>query len=305
MGEGNADIHSLAFSSWAVPTNTLVDHVVQMMAEGNLLQEFKLRREAVSEFLGAVQNAYNHNPFHGWQHAVSVTQMMHMFLSKSSLANFLEYKEKYALYIAALCHDLDHPGLSNAFQVNSNSHLACLYGNKSVLEKHHAAMCMKILKQQEQKILSIFEEEERQQFYTLVHTLILGTDMANHFALMSEFDKTTDNYQWANQAHRHQLLVMLMKAADISNEARPFPVSKVWAAALMEEYFNQSDLEKARQLPVTPFMDRDKVVVPQTQVNFIDSFLLPTFRALHKIIPEFQSIIDVITDNRKKWADSA
>jgi len=45
----------------------------------------------------------------------------------------------------------------------------------------------------------------------------------------------------------------------------------------MEEYFAQSDLEKAQKLPVTPFMDRDKVKVPHSQINFIDSFLLPTF----------------------------
>lgn len=30
----------------------------------------------------------------------------------------------------------------------------------------------------------------------------------------------------------------LMKAADISNEARPFNVSKMWADALMQEYLS-------------------------------------------------------------------
>lgn len=74
---------------------------------------------------------------------------------------------------------------------------------------------------------------------------------------------------------------------------------------------------------MTPFMDRDKVQVPQTQVNFIDSFLLPTFKTLQKsiryslfpirkltflnfqLLPEFQQIIDVITENRKKWCEVA
>ena len=129
-----------------------------------------------------------------------------------------------------------------------------------------------------------------------------------------------------------------MKAADISNEARPFQVSKVWAEALMKEYpllppsssslthislalltslsspllllfyhvryFAQSDLEKERQLPVTPFMDRDKVKVPQTQVNFIDSFLLPTFRLLNRVVPEFQPFVDGILENRRQWSET-
>jgi len=305
MVEAASDIHSLSFSPWSVPTNMLIDYVVQMMSECNILQELNLRREAMKEFLGKIQNTYNHNPFHGWLHAVSVTQMMYMLISKSCLVNLLETREKFYMFIAALCHDLDHPGLSNAFQINSKSPLASLYGNKSVLENHHYAVCMKILHQQESKMLVSFTEEEKQQLYSVVRSLILGTDMANHFLLLSEFDKITETYQWSNQSHRNQFLVMLMKAADISNEARPFPVSKLWADALMEEYFAQSDLEKARKLPVTPFMDRDKVQVPNSQINFIDSFLLPTFKTLHKIVPEFQPIIDVIVENRKRWAESA
>lgn len=305
MVEAASDIHSLSFSPWSVPTNTLIDYVMQMLTECNILQELNLRREVVKELLGKIQNTYNHNPFHGWLHAVSVTQMMFLLISKTSLANVLNTKEKFSLFIAALCHDLDHPGLSNAFQINSKSHLANLYGNKSVLENHHYAVCMKILHQQESKVLAGFDDEEKQQLYTNVRNLILGTDMANHFMLIGEFDKISESYQWSNPVHRNQLLIMLMKAADISNEARPFPISKLWADALMEEYFAQSDLEKAQKLPVTPFMDRDKVQVPNSQIGFIDSFLLPTFKTLHKIVPEFQPMIDVIIENRKKWAESA
>lgn len=305
MVEAACDIHSLSFSPWSCPTNTLIDHVMQMFTDCNILQELNLRREVVKELLGKIQNAYNHNPFHGWSHAVSVTQMMYMLISRTNLSDLLNTKEKLSLFIAALCHDLDHPGLSNAFQINSKSHLANLYGNKSVLENHHYAVCMKILHQQESKVFAGFDDEEKQQLYANVRSLILGTDMANHFHLLSEFDKISDSYQWSNPAHRSQFLVMLMKAADISNEARPFPVSKVWADALMEEYFAQSDLEKAQQLPVTPFMDRDKVQVNNSQIGFIDSFLLPTFKTLHKIVPEFQPMIDIIIENRKRWTESA
>jgi len=305
MVESSTDIGSLAFSPWSVPTNMLADCVVQMLAEYNILQEYNLRKEALMEFLASVQNTYNHNPFHGWFHAVSVTQMMHLLLSKSSFTNMLDTKEKYALFIATLCHDLDHPGLSNTFQINSKSPLVSLYGNKSVLENHHYAVCLRILKQQESKILPNFSEEEKQHLYNLIHSFIMGTDLANHFPLLNEFDQITDNYQWSNPAHRTLFLTMLIKTADISNEARPFPVAKMWAGALMEEYFNQSDLEKARKLPVTPFMDRDIVKLPQSQISFIDTFLLPTFKSLHKVAPELQQFIDVITENRKKWAESA
>jgi hypothetical protein len=44
MVEAASDIHSLSFSPWSVPTNMLIDYVVQMMSECNILQELNLRR---------------------------------------------------------------------------------------------------------------------------------------------------------------------------------------------------------------------------------------------------------------------
>lgn len=301
MVEASGDINSLSFSAWSTPPHLLVDCVVQMMNEFNILEEYNLPNETVKGLLQTIQEQYKQNPFHSWMHAVSVTQMMYLLISKSSLVNVLTTREKYALLLAALCHDLDHPGLSNGFQINSKSPLASKYNNVSVLENHHFAVTMNILKPKES---TIFAAEDTQSLYDLIHALILGTDMAQHFLKLTDFEKFVEDYQWSNPLHRQQFLVLLMKAADISNEARPFSVSKVWADALMTEYFAQSDLEKARQLPVTPFMDRDKVQVPQTQVNFIDSFLLPTFRLLTKIAPELQPFVDNIQENRKRWSET-
>ena len=49
--------------------------------------------------------------------------------------------------MSGLCHDLDHPGHTNAFEVNSNSDLALFYNDTSVLENHHCATAAMILKQ--------------------------------------------------------------------------------------------------------------------------------------------------------------
>eukprot|EP01133_Synstelium_polycarpum_P006783 gene6783-7885_t len=46
-------------------------------------------------------------------------------------------------------------------------------------------------------------------------------------------------------------------AADISNEVRSWDVSNKWANALLEEFFAQSDLEKQKNLPLTPFMVKE------------------------------------------------
>lgn len=47
----------------------------------------------------------------------------------------------------------------------------------------------------------------------------------------------------------------------------------------------KSDTEKLKGLPVTPFMDRDKVSKPSSQTNFIRFVLLPLFSELTKLFP--------------------
>lgn len=47
----------------------------------------------------------------------------------------------------------------------------------------------------------------------------------------------------------------------------------------------QSDAEKLEGLPVTPFMDRDKVTKPSSQTGFIRFVLLPLFIELANLFP--------------------
>ena len=58
---------------------------------------------------------------------------------------------------------------------------------------------------------------------------------------------------------------LLIKCADISNEARPQNVSEPWVDCLLNEFFNQSDREKEEGLPFAPFMDRQKVTKSSAQ----------------------------------------
>jgi hypothetical protein len=50
--------------------------------------------------------------------------------------------------------------------------------------------------------------------------------------------------------------MVLIKVADISNEARPLSVAEPWLDRLLQEFFAQSAAEKMEGLPVTPFMVR-------------------------------------------------
>lgn len=57
---------------------------------------------------------------------------------------------------------------------------------------------------------------------------------------------------------------------------------------IFQEFFKQSDAEKLEGLPVTPFMDRDKITKPSSQCSFIGFVLLPLFEALGELLTELQ-----------------
>lgn len=82
--------------------------------------------------------------------------------------------------------------------------------------------------------------------------------------------------------------MVLIKVSDISNEARPMEVAEPWLDRLLQEFFKQSDAEKLEGLPVTPFMDREKITKPSSQCSFIGFVLLPLFEALGELLTELQ-----------------
>lgn len=50
----------------------------------------------------------------------------------------------------------------------------------------------------------------------------------------------------------------------------------------------QSDMEKLEGLPVAPFMDRDKVTKPSSQIGFIKFVLLPLFESVGQLFPQIE-----------------
>ena len=89
--------------------------------------------------------------------------------------------------------------------------------------------------------------------------------------------------------HQWQIKMMLIKGCDVSNEVRPMEVSEPWVDCLLQEYFRQSDLEKAKGLPVQPFMDREKVTKATAQISFIKFVLIPMFQLLSEVQLDFHS----------------
>lgn len=72
------------------------------------------------------------------------TQCNHICWFWFCLQAVLEPLDEIASLIAAVVHDVDHPGYTNSFLCNAGNELAILYNDIAVLESHHAALAFKL-----------------------------------------------------------------------------------------------------------------------------------------------------------------
>ncbi|CAB1117562.1 unnamed protein product [Ectocarpus sp. CCAP 1310/34] len=96
-----------------------------------------ISEQKMQNFARGVERRYRPNSFHNLTHAVSVTHASFTIVKTTQVNSLLRPLDKLALLVAAFCHDIDHPGNNNAYEVNSLSPLALQHGDSSVLERHH------------------------------------------------------------------------------------------------------------------------------------------------------------------------
>ncbi|KAJ3322614.1 High affinity cAMP-specific and IBMX-insensitive 3',5'-cyclic phosphodiesterase 9A [Boothiomyces sp. JEL0866] len=287
-------LKSVNFEVWNFDEDALQHFLLHFFIDMSFVSHFKLDRAALYRFLSTVRKAYNKNPFHNFKHCFCVTQMVYVLLHMSNLDKHLNMLEKFSLLVSALGHDLDHPGLNNAYQTNALTELAITYNDISPLENHHCATLFSLLRYPELNILATLSTQEYKDARKIIIGCILATDMGKHSECIAKLREVGQNFKIDDPIHRTLLIQTILKCADISNEVRPSKVSEPWVDCLLEEFFAQSDREKEEHLPFAPFMDRDKVTKPSAQVGFIGFVLLPLFDDTSKLVPELKPLIDNI-----------
>ncbi|XP_054638827.1 high affinity cGMP-specific 3',5'-cyclic phosphodiesterase 9A-like [Dunckerocampus dactyliophorus] len=283
--EVRAHLKTPIFDNWQWEEAEMLVLLQVMFTDLDFLTAFHIELDVLQNFLFEVYCHYNNIPFHNFQHCFCVTQMMYGLIWLTDLRNKLARTDLLIMLTSALCHDLDHPGYNNVYQINAQTDLALRYNDISPLENHHCAIAFGILSKPECNILKHLTSEQYKHIRAGMIKCILATDMARHNEILNKFKIIQPMFDFKNRDHKEVLMKIMVKVSDISNEARPMAVAEPWLDCLLQEFFNQSDTEKLKGLPVTPFMDRDKVSKPSSQTSFIRFVLLPLFTELTKLFP--------------------
>ncbi|CAD7973164.1 unnamed protein product [Amoebophrya sp. A120] len=253
----------LEFAMETIPTKTLV----------NVMRDFK-------------DNYLTTPRFHNWGHALQVFHsavlMDHV---TPKLSGLMDSVHSLALFIATIAHDVAHRGKNNGFEIASQSELALLYNDISVLENHHASLCGQILKRHD----FLQHVPDGKQFRKIVINAILGTDMSKHGDLMKKMQ--------TSQIESDQELVVTCCTHCADLGAQVLPISTAWEFYMRctDEFQQQALDEKELGLPVTPFMTGQEN--PKTrafgQVQFIEFVVMPLWKAVSEVFPTTKMVAEI------------
>ncbi|KAK0046157.1 dual 3 5-cyclic-AMP and -GMP phosphodiesterase 11-like isoform X1, partial [Biomphalaria pfeifferi] len=297
-------ILDFGFSDFKINDDTTIKATVRMFLDLDLLQSFQIDYLVFCRWILSVKKNYRNVIYHNWRHAFNVTQTMFCMLEAGEMKNILTTVERLALMVGCLCHDLDHRGTNNQFQKKTMSPLAELYST-STMEHHHFDQCIMILTTKGSDIFRNLSQETYSQVINLLKSAILATDLALYFSYRPKFEAliATNNSDWSNEDHRNLLRSMMMTASDVAAITKPWEDQKKIAALVASEFFEQGDIEKKTlNLTPIPMMDRaqsDKL--PDLQVGFIDDICMPVYKAISKVSPKLNPLLEGCQLNRNNW----
>uniref|UniRef100_A0A8C3PKD6 PDEase domain-containing protein n=1 Tax=Calidris pygmaea TaxID=425635 RepID=A0A8C3PKD6_9CHAR len=221
-------------------------------------------------------------------------------------AVFTDLEILAALFAAAI-HDVDHPGVSNQFLINTNSELALMYNDESVLENHHLAVGFKLLQEENCDIFQNLSRRQRQTLRKMVIDMVLATDMSKHMSLLADLKTMVETKKVTssgvllldNYTDRIQVLRNMVHCADLSNPTKPLALYRQWTERIMEEFFRQGDRERERGMEISPMCDKHTASVEKSQVGFIDYIVHPLWETWADLVhPDAQEMLETLEENR-------
>ncbi|KAM7399343.1 hypothetical protein PAMP_018622 [Pampus punctatissimus] len=254
----------------SLPDETTPMCILSMFEDMGFINTYKIDLHTLARFCLMVKKGYRDPPYHNWMHAFSVSHFCYLLYKNLGLSNYLEDIEILALFVSCMCHDLDHRGTNNSFQVASQSVLAALYSSEgSVMERHHFAQAIAILNTAGCNIFEKFSRKDYQRMLDLMRDIILATDLAHHLRIFKDLQKMADG---------EEIMELIYK-----------------------EFFSQGDLEKAMGNRPSEMMDREKAYIPELQISFMEHIAMPIYKLLSELFPGATELYERVAANREQW----
>jgi len=241
--------------------------------------QLELPLDKVQKFSVAVEKSMLSNSYHNRTHVLDVLQLMYLQTAPGGPLHEIcrDPVVKLSAILAALVHDLAHPGLNNSFLVAINHDIVKSYGKEAPAETMHVALFKRLISEPELDFLVPLEPKQRDRVLRYVEQTVFATDMSKHMEYIHSLMPIDEEERLLFR------LAFALKVADMSHNVRSFPVHNKFVDMLKEEFYQQGDKERRLRMQVTTGMDRHEAYaeVGESQVRFLSVFIGPLLERWH------------------------
>lgn len=305
----NIDLHLFSFDEQRLDDLSTLKACIGMFYDFDLIDKFNIQYETLCNFFMTVKKNYRPVAYHNWRHGFNVMSSMYAIITQGKYQTYFSSLEILSLLIASICHDVDHRGTTNTFQIKIQSPLAKLYST-STMEQHHYNQFIMILHSNVNNILINLNAQEYSNAMEIIEKAILATDLSLHFQKVDSFLEKIKNpteKRFESNEDKELFISMLMTGCDLSGSTKPWDCHHRLSKLVSKEFFEQGDLEKERfQNEPIDIMNRNKEdKLPEMQVQFLQSVCLPLYNGLYLSNEFLKPLFDGCEENIKKWKELA
>ena len=270
------------------------------------LNELNIDSSMLARYIAEIGKNYHDRPFHNLQHSACVSHFTFKLLTCTEAIEKLTKYQQFSILIGAVVHDVDHPGNTNLFEINSASELALRYNDYAVLENHHCSTAFRLMRKPNMQVLSTLSKTIANDIRKMIISCVMATDMAVHFELIAETNlKAKDGIDFNELKDQTFVGKILLHAADLSNPVRPFHMTREWARRISLEFNDQVIREQALGMPVLGFMmTPDEKAFCRNETGFSSFVVLPMWKAVSGLYPQLTFLVDQLEDNVRVWKET-
>jgi cAMP-specific phosphodiesterase 4 len=145
---------------------------------------------------------------------------------------------------------------------------------------------------------------------------ILATDMTHHLKHFLDLRNSLQLYEISKgnnierfikndekniNTNQQMILDNTIHLSDIGNPSKKAHIYDKWVDMVLNEFFNQGDLEKKLNLPISFMCDRTTTSRPKSQIGFMVKIVKPYFELYYNMIPEIKIYIDNLNSNFERY----
>lgn len=231
-------------------------------------------------------NSYQRQPFHNFEHASHVVLSIVKLLGKmDAVGHNLSLSDpltKFTVVLAALIHDVDHPGCPNTQLVQEKHPLALAYDNKTVAEQNSFDLAWDLLMKDCYTELrrtiycdaAGFNRFREVLVHCIVSTDIMDQDLNRNRKLNwsrnfgSDEIKPTDGAAAASvNARKTSILELLLQVSDVAHTMQHWHKYRQWSGRLHEEMYKAYMTGRAANDPMQDLYEGE--------LGFIKFYVIP------------------------------